>query len=683
MISQLESIEDTVGGYDISSQYISRIAKFLVMLSHDTVHSKQVIKVQDLIKHCDSLLASGHEPETHALSAIEPVVYDLFLVRVKADNKELEAQRMVIVQTLLKLVRYNKALQLLTVIVDSARSEIDKWKRLSRQIVDVLLGYLQSNATVNLSKTQSLLDIYSTQLTLFDVVSSVALRPIDPFVVAFRTLANRNALDRSSINRWLMHINIILRCLIQNSNEDAILTRWKDASSPTHELRDESFSVALVRILHDVVLRLFTYTRQSRGHIDPILVSLLSDYLYLLMHIVESAKQFRTIVNDFRHVLIQDDHDETVHRLDNFSYLNDLSEHFKLLSSFSIPLLLQWTHLLNALDYVQESWWSSMLSIPTPSSLTTHLSLTGQLQSYCDLICRHELYVEHLTSIVTHRHLLFLLFEQSDTCSYVHNLFGLIHRTSAASHLFVESIYINWDHLLKRNKLLLALKILRTLEGIHLDESGLLLVLLIEQFLTLPYLSVLRPAELLVCRRIEMMLTLDDQILSDQLTPKYVPMILQALSPKGAHRTQVKSNEHLRALVQRLISKIGYPSTLPADPTGQECVNLNIHDEDFILNWIRKVHCPTEITPKMYAEMLKNVAYKKLLPFMMSPVRCPAARSSSTLVSSFVGLHLVSHAALSSARRENSLVVASVDQRLGEENQRSLLLASQTAAHLE
>ena len=43
-----------------------------------------------------------------ALSALEPVVYDLFLVRVKTENKELEAQRMVIVQTLLKLVRYNK-----------------------------------------------------------------------------------------------------------------------------------------------------------------------------------------------------------------------------------------------------------------------------------------------------------------------------------------------------------------------------------------------------------------------------------------------------------------------------------------------------------------------------------------------------------------------------------------------
>ncbi|CAF1335107.1 unnamed protein product, partial [Rotaria sp. Silwood1] len=48
----------------------------------------------------------------------------------------------------------------------------------------------------------------------------------------------------------------------------------------------------------------------------------------------------------------------------------------------------------------------------------------------------------------------------ADTCTYVHNLFGLIHHTSVASHLFV-------------------------CEGIHLYESGLTLVLLIEQFLPL------------------------------------------------------------------------------------------------------------------------------------------------------------------------------------------------------
>ncbi|CAF2516044.1 unnamed protein product [Rotaria sp. Silwood2] len=167
------------------------------------------------------------------------------------------------------------ALRLLTIIVNSVRNEDDKWKHLSRQIVDVLLVHLQSYVTIvlfdavssvelrpidpfviafraftnglvpasnagvstfvhNLAgvsqrrtpsnlvaeqicnsafrtffpieinrervepespikiSNQSLLDIYSTQLTLFDVVSSVALRPIDLFVVAFRALVNRN-----------------------------------------------------------------------------------------------------------------------------------------------------------------------------------------------------------------------------------------------------------------------------------------------------------------------------------------------------------------------------------------------------------------------------------------------------------------------------------------------------------
>ncbi|CAF4294977.1 unnamed protein product, partial [Rotaria sordida] len=43
IIYQLEMIEETMPDYDISSHFIYSIAKFLVMLSHDTLHSKQVI----------------------------------------------------------------------------------------------------------------------------------------------------------------------------------------------------------------------------------------------------------------------------------------------------------------------------------------------------------------------------------------------------------------------------------------------------------------------------------------------------------------------------------------------------------------------------------------------------------------------------------------------------------------
>ncbi|CAF4952691.1 unnamed protein product, partial [Rotaria sp. Silwood1] len=46
-------------------------------------------------------------------------------------------------------------------------------------------------------------------------------------------------------------------------------------------------------------------------------------------------------------------------------------------------------------------------------------------------------------------------------------------------------------------------------EGIHLDENDLVLVLLIEQFISLPYISILRLAELIVYDPIEIMLILD------------------------------------------------------------------------------------------------------------------------------------------------------------------------------
>ncbi|CAF4776118.1 unnamed protein product [Rotaria sp. Silwood1] len=65
---------------------------------------------------------------------------------------------------------------------------------------------------------QSRLDIYSIQLTLFDVVSSVELRTIDPFVVAFGTLFKNffRISNCQSTNRWLINIYMIFQGLVQN-----------------------------------------------------------------------------------------------------------------------------------------------------------------------------------------------------------------------------------------------------------------------------------------------------------------------------------------------------------------------------------------------------------------------------------------------------------------------------------
>ncbi|CAF3947661.1 unnamed protein product, partial [Rotaria sp. Silwood2] len=83
-----------------------------------------------------------------------------------------------------------------------------------------------------------------------------------------------------STNRWLININMIFQCLVQSLTEDAILTRWNEILSSINGTRDET-----------TLLRILTNTRQLCDQINMTLVSLASDYLYVLMHIMENSNE--------------------------------------------------------------------------------------------------------------------------------------------------------------------------------------------------------------------------------------------------------------------------------------------------------------------------------------------------------------------------------------------------------
>ncbi|CAF3733076.1 unnamed protein product [Rotaria sp. Silwood1] len=80
---------------------------------------------------------------------------------------------------------------------------------------------------------------------------------------------------------------------------------------------------------------------------------------------------------------------------------------------------------------------------------------------------------------------------------------------------------------------------------------------------------------------------------------------------KNNNKNNIKSNELIGSLIQCLIGKINYTSEISMDVVKQEFKNLYSNDEDFVLNWIRKVHCSLDITPKIYAQIIKIVTYKK------------------------------------------------------------------------
>ncbi|XP_055770674.1 huntingtin-like [Salvelinus fontinalis] len=88
-------------------------------------------------------MASGRKAVTHAIPALQPIVHDLFVLRGsnKADaGKELETQKEVVVSMLLRLIQYHQVLEMFILVLQQCHKENeDKWKRLSRQIADIIL----------------------------------------------------------------------------------------------------------------------------------------------------------------------------------------------------------------------------------------------------------------------------------------------------------------------------------------------------------------------------------------------------------------------------------------------------------------------------------------------------------------------------------------------------------------
>lgn len=144
VLKQFEYIE--VGQFRESEAIIPNIFFFLVLLSYERYHSKQIIGIPKIIQLCDGIMASGRKAVTHAIPALQPIVHDLFVLRGtnKADaGKELETQKEVVVSMLLRLIQYHQVLEMFILVLQQCHKENeDKWKRLSRQIADIILPML-------------------------------------------------------------------------------------------------------------------------------------------------------------------------------------------------------------------------------------------------------------------------------------------------------------------------------------------------------------------------------------------------------------------------------------------------------------------------------------------------------------------------------------------------------------
>lgn len=199
--SQLESVEE---GLMVNAEpLVPVLFEFFVLLSYERYQGKTVLDIPKILQLCDGLLASGQNPTKIVIPALHVVALDLYLLRAAAkleDPKDLEAQKEVVLSMILKL-NCTEAVDILSFLLYQTKLDNEeKWRQLSREVVDTLLPIIAKSQVNKLCSHDShIIDnlifqmnfkniraVHSAMRTM-ELCSPSAFRPVDSLLQALLT----------------------------------------------------------------------------------------------------------------------------------------------------------------------------------------------------------------------------------------------------------------------------------------------------------------------------------------------------------------------------------------------------------------------------------------------------------------------------------------------------------------
>ncbi|XP_072857095.2 huntingtin isoform X2 [Pogona vitticeps] len=661
VLKQFEYIE--VGQFRESEAIIPSVFFFLVLLSYERYHSKQIIGIPKIIQLCDGIMASGRKAVTHAIPALQPIVHDLFILRGanKADaGKELETQKEVVVSMLLRLIQYHQVLEMFILVLQQChRENEDKWKRLSRQIADIILPML--------AKQQMQIDSHEALgvlNTLFEILAPSALRPVDMLLRSMFVTPNTMA-SVSTVQLWISGILAILRVLISQSTEDIVLSRIQElffspyliSCEKINKLRsgenipiltqeqtveeqdqylpEETFSRFLLQLvgilLEDITTKHLNVDMNEQQH--TFYCQELGTLLMCLIHTFKSG-MFRRVTAAASKLFTADESDH------HFYTLGRLNELVKSMIPTHPSLVLLWCQILLLVNYTNCSWWAEVHQTPKRHSLSTAKLLSSQISRgnndsesklgmcnreivrrgalilFCDYVCQNLHDSEHLTWLtVNHVQDLINLSHEPPVQDFI----SAIHRNSAASGLFIQAIQSRCENFTAPTA---VKKTLQCLEGIHLSQSGAVLILYVDKLLCTPFRVLARMVDTLACRRVEMLLAATVQNSTAQLPVEELDRIQDYLQKSGlAHRHQ-----RLYSLLDRFrltvapetVSPSPSVTTHPLDGENQLALEAVIPDKEWYISLVSS-QCYTKSPLALLegAELVNRIPQHELSSFML------------------------------------------------------------------
>ncbi|CAO2640214.1 Htt [Lemmus lemmus] len=663
VLKQFEYIE--VGQFRESEAIIPNIFFFLVLLSYERYHSKQIIGIPKIIQLCDGIMASGRKAVTHAIPALQPIVHDLFVLRGtnKADaGKELETQKEVVVSMLLRLIQYHQVLEMFILVLQQCHKENeDKWKRLSRQVADIILPML--------AKQQMHIDSHEALgvlNTLFEILAPSSLRPVDMLLRSMFITPSTMA-SVSTVQLWISGILAILRVLISQSTEDIVLSRIQELSfSPyliscsvisrlregdgnstlgecsegkqTKNLPEETFSRFLLQLvgilLEDIVTKQLKVEMSEQQH--TFYCQELGTLLMCLIHIFKSG-MFRRITAAATRLFTSDGCEGSFYTLEN------LNARVRSMVPTHPALVLLWCQILLLINHTDHRWWAEVQQTPKRHSLSCTKSLNPQMSGeeedsgsaaqlgmcnreivrrgalilFCDYVCQNLHDSEHLTwLIVNHIQDLISLSHEPPVQDFI----SAIHRNSAASGLFIQAIQSRCENLSTPTTLK---KTLQCLEGIHLSQSGAVLTLYVDRLLGTPFRALARMVDTLACRRVEMLLAANLQSSMAQLPVEELNRIQEHLQNSGLaqrHQRLYSLLDRFRlSTVQDSLSPLPPVTSHPLDGNGHTSLETVIPDKEWYLQLVRS-QCWTKSDSTLLegAELVNRIPAEDMNDFMMN-----------------------------------------------------------------
>ncbi|XP_050730332.1 huntingtin-like isoform X2 [Eriocheir sinensis] len=623
VIKQFEYIEE--GQIKQAEELIPSMFRFLVLLSYERHHSKSIIGVPKIIQLCDGLMASGQPPLSHCILALQPLVEDLFLVRSStstADQRELDAQREVLCSMLLRLAHYHQVLQLISLVLGATReTNGDRWRKLSRQVIDTLLPFM-SKLQVNLDSEESL----SAVEEVMNGVCASVYRPVDCVLKALFT--SPCELETTvGVERWVGGVLLLLRALITHSTSELVLARLEELGLSmdyihTDTLPDSSSAsgatsttttttttapapvapqpqgpprpaslplpcieslpnfrdplnvtqpetqpqVAMARFLLEVVRVSVSEIRSVRlallssglgsegaGQHSPDMLVHLSHHLVLTLLHLTLSNQWREVIISLKDICSRE-----------VELMEEISEALLFVSGWYPPLTLLWCKLLTSLDLTSQHLWTRVLrtcqrksvtsvSSPVVSEATGPSScLSLEFMRRCGLLVFSEFVVRHMQEgewltwlVVQHISDVVLLHTEPP----VHTLLQSIHSSPAASALLIQAIHARCDYVHKAEY---GGHIISLVSGVHISQSGALVIFIVERLLASPYLAVTRAACALATRRLQLLLAMSPGQVASQLPLEDTTKIISFLK----NHKLVKRYGHLYGLLERLVGQV-------------------------------------------------------------------------------------------------------------------------------